>query len=68
MAKIDIRDMDEDEEITEIYFTDDEYLSILESNVFYVHSDGKKVPIFLKSIPSMIAALEYAKVVWEGLE
>jgi hypothetical protein len=65
MAKIDIREIDEDEEITEIYFTDDEYLSILESNVLYVHSDGKKIPIFLESIPNMIVALEHAKAIWE---
>ncbi len=67
MAKIDIRSFDGDIEIDEIQFGDDEYLKVGDdefSEIFYIHSDGKFVPIYTDSISDLINALKQAKELW----
>lgn len=60
---IDIRDIDEDEVITSIKYTN--YtgpLELCESNDTIYHNDEALVS--LKEIDNLIKALEYAKIIW----
>tara|TARA_R110000803_G_scaffold13482_9_gene37938 strand:- start:20679 stop:20891 length:213 start_codon:yes stop_codon:yes gene_type:complete len=66
MARIDIRNANDYEEITEIQFGNDETLvyGSTESDLFYVRSEAKLVPVYIESIDNMIKALEQAKELW----
>ena len=67
MAIIDIRDHDEGFTVDGIQFGDDEFLIAAQdedSDIFYVRSAEKLVPVYLGSIENMIAALEQAKELW----
>lgn len=66
MAKIDIRNGEDYEPVTEIQFGDDEELVYGEAGVFYVRSSRKLVPVYIESIDNMIKALEQAKELWNG--
>lgn len=63
--QIDIRTYHEDEEITGITFGTGESLEVSDDEeLFYVCAEGKRVAIYMDSIPNLKKALEKAEEIW----
>ena len=63
MAKIDIRE-NEDAKVTEIKFSDDEQLTLLDGTTFYLRGEADEFYINAYDIDHLIKALKKAKEIW----